>query len=592
MRVELRQRLTIEVNPINGRLVCRVFAGDQEHAVSPELLGALTSLINGGRHPDAIRFLARSGILEEGVDHSPDLGSRVRLGPNVAVGFRLRPAAGEVEGPEGRHVDHVLPENSLPIGLFVPPGILSSLQRLDASLKRTWMTILRGATSRGESVDQPRAVAMLSDVVDAHLQADPVLSRVVKWSDARTRRALVPAMPLQVETLFYPVDTVELTADRSPAVRSPHETIALRSGADAIESVEAMGRLLGVLARGLPSSELAEILASPLHRSSRQLWEELLRRGWIDVDYDAEPIALEPGQIMHLGHATLLARLGDAFVLIDPWILPGSREDATPPIRWSDLPPLDAVLFTHHHWDHVNLETLLKLDKRVPVYVPSQSRAAPLVPMTAQLLRSLGFESVRTLHHDETVEFPGGGRVIAAPFYGEDPTGIGYGANTYILVHQGRAALVHVDSGTNLAGESMVSTGVASRLTEAHGPLSPVLATRRQERGTMVEHTWEYLLQPVAKWVEPTENCCNDAAFLGALAASCRASEMVLYSEGGADYYPIGTDFLRGPTPRPTDAALEYGWDTLEQITERVEAAGARIRCAAPGQVFVIGGGA
>jgi len=275
---------------------------------------------------------------------------------------------------------------------------------------------------------------------------------------------------------------------------------------------------------------------------------------------------------------------------MDPWFIPSSSSDLDLPIPLHALPPIDAIFVTHHHWDHVNLETLLKLDKTIPIYVPRQSILKSLIPKTTQLLKSLGFESVQSLNHGDGIDFEGGGRIEAAPFYGEDPTQLEYGANTYVLRHHEKAALVHVDSGTTLSGDSMVTQGVCEQLVAAHGPLNPVFATRRQERGTMLEHAWEYLLQPVSSWVQPTENCCNDAAFLAGLTEATQSQHLVLYSEGGADYYPIGTDFLRGSEANATDAAFEFGWDTLEQIRTSLGEKSA-LHCSKPGEIFQIGEG-
>jgi hypothetical protein len=66
---------------------------------------------------------------------------------------------------------------------------------------------------------------------------------------------------------------------------------------------------------------------------------------------------------------------------------------------------------------------------------------------------------------------------------------------------------------------------------------------------------------------------------------------LVLYSEGGADYYPFGTDFLRGTQDRAADAAIQLGWDSLEAISASLTEVGADTHLATPGQVFQIGGG-
>lgn len=175
--------------------------------------------------------------------------------------------------------------------------------------------------------------------------------------------------------------------------------------------------------------------------------------------------------IAHLGHATLLANLGGQHILVDPWFPPASAADASPPPALIALPPLAGVFITHHHWDHVHSDTLLRLDKTIPVYIPRQDPGRALSPRTEELLRYLGFRAVQQLEHGAAIPVGDGGEVVATPFFGEDPTQIGYRGNCYVLRHGGAAALVHVDSGTDLDGHSMLDTGVAAALVAQFGAL-------------------------------------------------------------------------------------------------------------------------
>lgn len=105
----------------------------------------------------------------------------------------------------------------------------------------------------------------------------------------------------------------------------------------------------------------------------------------------------------------------------------------------------------------------------------------------------------------------------------------------------------------------------------------------------MIEHPWEFLLQPADRWVRPTENCDNGANFLAELARTTRTRSLVLYSEGGADWYPEGTDFLRRGSPSARMGPHEYLWDSLEAITAAVEAAGSKVHLSQPFDVFRMG---
>ena len=70
-----------------------------------------------------------------------------------------------------------------------------------------------------------------------------------------------------------------------------------------------------------------------------------------------------------LGHATLLARLGDCTVLTDPQFgryaspLPfaGPPRHQPPPVRLGDLPRVDVVALSHSHYDHLDRATVRAL---------------------------------------------------------------------------------------------------------------------------------------------------------------------------------------------------------------------------------------
>jgi L-ascorbate metabolism protein UlaG (beta-lactamase superfamily) len=75
-----------------------------------------------------------------------------------------------------------------------------------------------------------------------------------------------------------------------------------------------------------------------------------------------------------IGHATLLVGIHGRWVLTDPvfserlaGVLPRQVEPALAP---SELPPLDAILISHAHFDHLDLPSLRRLPD-VPLLVPS-----------------------------------------------------------------------------------------------------------------------------------------------------------------------------------------------------------------------------
>jgi len=68
-------------------------------------------------------------------------------------------------------------------------------------------------------------------------------------------------------------------------------------------------------------------------------------------------------------------------------------------VTLDQLPPLDALVLSHEHEDHFSVPTLVRLDRRIPLYVSRRVSAA-----ARDLLAELGF-SVRYVDHGDTVVF-------------------------------------------------------------------------------------------------------------------------------------------------------------------------------------------
>jgi len=109
-----------------------------------------------------------------------------------------------------------------------------------------------------------------------------------------------------------------------------------------------------------------------------------------------------------VNHSTVLLQQRDSNILTDPiwserasplsWI--GPRRRRKPGVRLEDLPPLDAVLISHNHYDHLDLPTLRRLAARKPavLIVPSGS---------SRLLRSQRMGPAHELDWGESVSLPG-----------------------------------------------------------------------------------------------------------------------------------------------------------------------------------------
>ncbi|MFF4367660.1 MBL fold metallo-hydrolase [Streptomyces sp. NPDC001594] len=101
-------------------------------------------------------------------------------------------------------------------------------------------------------------------------------------------------------------------------------------------------------------------------------------RGIPDLPYRPAPLpAVGPGEVgvTWAGHASWVVRTGGLTVLTDPvWSrrILGTPARMTPPgVPWEQLPPVDAVVISHNHYDHLDAPTLRRLPRDTALFVPA-----------------------------------------------------------------------------------------------------------------------------------------------------------------------------------------------------------------------------
>jgi L-ascorbate metabolism protein UlaG (beta-lactamase superfamily) len=95
---------------------------------------------------------------------------------------------------------------------------------------------------------------------------------------------------------------------------------------------------------------------------------------WIEIEQRKIPHArvAEGISITFINHSTFLLQVDGINILTDPvyservsplrWL--GPRRVHAPGVRMEDLPPIDVVLISHNHYDHLDEDTLLDLARR------------------------------------------------------------------------------------------------------------------------------------------------------------------------------------------------------------------------------------
>lgn len=115
---------------------------------------------------------------------------------------------------------------------------------------------------------------------------------------------------------------------------------------------------------------------------------------------DKPPAKVDGFRIVHLGHASFLYQVGGLNLLIDPvyseraspFSFFGPKRVNAPGVAFADLPKIDAVLVTHNHYDHLDVETLALIHGR--------DRPRMIMPLGNDAIVKARIPEARTEAHD------------------------------------------------------------------------------------------------------------------------------------------------------------------------------------------------
>ncbi len=127
---------------------------------------------------------------------------------------------------------------------------------------------------------------------------------------------------------------------------------------------------------------------TPMMTGDNALWDSL--REWVFERQNTEPPAKIPSQktdlknlpegspqLVWFGHSGYLLKLNSLTIAIDPILaesispVPGFMNSYNGSFLYTpeDMPPLDAIIITHDHYDHLNYETITALNSRTKRFI-------------------------------------------------------------------------------------------------------------------------------------------------------------------------------------------------------------------------------
>jgi L-ascorbate metabolism protein UlaG (beta-lactamase superfamily) len=260
-------------------------------------------------------------------------------------------------------------------------------------------------------------------------------------------------------------------------------------------------------------------------------------------------------QATFVGHASVVVRSQTTQIIVDPWFFPRSKNNPKGyhPISRSEIGKIDAILITHSHPDHFDPGSLIQFSTKTKVIVPRVEKESILSIDMAFRLKELGFEDVQIMDWWEEKQV-GDIRIIALPFYGEQPTSndqlcpeIRLAGNTYLVKTPDFSCAFIADAGRDRDGDIKE---VALEAYRKWGKIDVLFSGYRGWYLYPIQYIkssvpW-YLLFVPSDLYSVRQSIMNDKSQAVDTAETWHASFIVPYADGGAPWYSeigLGPDF-------------------------------------------------
>jgi L-ascorbate metabolism protein UlaG (beta-lactamase superfamily) len=262
-------------------------------------------------------------------------------------------------------------------------------------------------------------------------------------------------------------------------------------------------------------------------------------------------------RVRYVGHACVLVEHGDLSILLDP-LVPPQGPGATR-VSFADLPArIDYALVTHAHFDHFNVETLLRLRHRIECLVVPRNHGLLWGDISLkQLARNLGFRRILDVDTYDSIPLPDG-EILAAPFMGEHGD-LAHGKTTYLVRFGAQTLLFAADA-------TCLDPTPYRRLRQDFGPLDAVFMNTETEGAPPT-----YCLEPLFpknrnRKLEKTRLCRGSNASEGlALLEAVGARRLFNYAMGLEPW----TEYLLGPAAGPDTPRMRESDRLLQEARSR-----------------------